>query len=120
MRDDLKATWIEEDKLTAAFYLDCMDCMEVVALDHPGMIDTVQDIEKNAKCQFTGRQIIRCWTEGVNQCIDEQISNLFETPIDEDFTEEERDERVADWEAQRPENARRQQIIKSIQLTLDI
>ena len=117
MRDDLQATWIEEDKLTAALFLRCMDCMEVLSLENSVMIDTVQDIEKNAKCQFTGRQIVRCWTEGVNQCIDEQITNLFETP---EIPEEERDERVAGWEAQRPENARRQQIIKSIQLTLDI
>ena len=120
MRDDLKATWIEEDKLTEAIHQICMDCMEILALENSGTIDTVQEIEKDTKCQFTGRQIVHCWRDGVNQCIDSQINNLYETPIDKDFTEEERDERVAGWEAQRPENARRQQIIKSIQLNLDI
>ena len=115
MRDDLKATWIEEDKLTEAIHQICLDCGEVLALENSGTIDTVQEVEKDTKCQFTGRQIVRCWTEGVNQGIDSQINNLYETPIDKDFPEEERDERVEGWEAQRPENARRQQIIKSIE-----
>ena len=120
MRDDIKATWIEEDKLTAKFYESVLDGGEVLELgDNPRLIDTVQEIEKDNKCQFTGRQIVHCWAMGVNQGVDCQITNLYDTPIDKDYTEEERDERVADWEAQRPENARREQIAKSIKLAGD-
>ena len=104
MREDIKATWIEEDKLAEKIDQECHNCGEVIPLDK--MIGDVLEIEKDNKCQFTGRQIVRCWTEGVNQCIDSQITNLYDTPLDEDYTEQGRDERVADWEAQRPENAR--------------
>ena len=121
MRQDLKATWIEEDKLTEAFCTSCMDCMEVLTLeDNPRMIDKVQEIEKDNDCQFTGLQIVHSWREGANQCIDSNVDNLYGMWKADRIDEEEYDERVADWEAQRPENARRQQIIKSIQLTLDI
>tara|TARA_Y100000310_G_scaffold330633_1_gene402619 strand:+ start:118 stop:492 length:375 start_codon:yes stop_codon:yes gene_type:complete len=116
MRDDIKATWIEEDKLAEKIHQECLNCGEVVPLDK--MIGDVLEIEKDNKCQFTGRQIVHFWAVGVNQCIDSHITNLYDTPLDEDYTEEDRDERVADWETQRPENARREQIARSIKLVV--
>ena len=86
--------------------------MEILEWGGAYLIDHVMEIERDRKCVFTTRQIYGCWFCVAEQMVDGWISNVCDDSPD--MSPEDVESSVRSYEAMRPSNNRRHQLLREM------
>lgn len=70
-------------------------------------LDLVVEIEKDAGMIFTDSEILKCYWAAADYVCDSYRGNAYDTPIENGFTEQDREKELARCEAMRPSVKRR-------------